>query len=152
MIVKYGQGFEVAEPLDMRDKVDALQRELLRLPQCELETRHYFHGGMYCREVLHSAGVTLTGKVHRKEHFFMVVSGTVSVTTDDGVETITGPRLINSMPGTKRAAHADTDSVIMTFHVTNATNVEDAELELVESDSASPFLPGNRLRLVEVSL
>lgn len=33
MIVKYGQGFEVAEPLDMRDKVDALQRELLRLPQ-----------------------------------------------------------------------------------------------------------------------
>lgn len=143
MIVKYGQGFEVAEPLDMRDKVDALQNELSKMPQYEPVTEHIFHGGMYCRKVFREAGVLVVGKVHLFEHFYMIVSGSVIITTDEGVVTIEGPELICSKPGTKRAVYALTDTTCMTFHRTDATTVDDAETELVESDPDGQYLPGN---------
>jgi hypothetical protein len=101
---------------------------------------------MYCREVFREAGVLVVGKVHKKEHFYMIVSGTVAITTDDGVQEITGPRLLCSNPGAKRAVYAITDALCMTFHRTDATDVESAEEELVEYDPNSMYLPSNELK------
>lgn len=137
---------EQDRPLDMRDRVLALQSALVQMPQYEPITEHYFHGGMYCRKVFRHADVTVVGKVHKKEHFYLVVSGTVAVTTDDGVQVITGPHLLCSKPGTKRAVYSVTDAVCMTFHRTDSTTVEDAEEELVEHDPASMFTIGNKLK------
>lgn len=142
--VTYGQGF--APDVPMRARVERLQQELAKLPQYEPETKHYFHGGMYCREVYRNAGVMIVGRVHRKEHFYLIVSGTVVVTTDDGVQRLTGPHLIPSKAGTKRAVYSETPTVCMTFHVCEARNVEDAERELVEDDPTSMFAPGNVLK------
>lgn len=144
MNVTYGQGFAPAVP--MRERVERLQVELSKLQQYEPTTRHFFHGGMYCREVWRDAGVAIVGRVHRKEHFYLIVSGTVSVTTDAGVQTITGPHLILSKPGTKRAVLSQTPTLCMTFHATNARTVEEAERELVEDDPTSMFAPGNLLK------
>ncbi|CAB4126913.1 hypothetical protein UFOVP254_26 [uncultured Caudovirales phage] len=129
----------------MRDKVQALQVELSKLPQYEPDTHHVFHGGMYCRQVWRPAGVLVVGKVHKKEHFYLIVSGTVHITTDDGVERIVGPRLLRSKPGTKRAVYAETDTLCMTFHRTDTTTVEDAETELVEEDPTSMYSIGNQI-------
>jgi hypothetical protein len=109
-------------------------------------TKHYFHGGMYCREVWRDADVVVVGKVHRKEHFYVVVSGTVVITTDDGVQRLTGPALLMCMPGTKRAVYSETPALCMTLHRTDATTVEAAEAELVEEDSASMYLAGNLIK------
>jgi quercetin dioxygenase-like cupin family protein len=84
--------------------------------------------------------------VHKKEHFYVVVSGTICVTTDDGVQTITGPKILLSRPGTKRAVYAVTDALCMTFHVAESTTVEEAENELVEADPNSMFTIGNKLK------
>lgn len=137
---------EQDRPLDMRDRVLALQSALVQMPQYEPITEHYFHGGMYCRKVFRHADVTVVGKVHKKEHFYLVVSGTVAVTTDDGVQVITGPHLLCSKPGTKRVVYSVTDAVCMTFHRTDSTTVEDVEEELVEHDPASMFTVGNKLK------
>lgn len=128
------------------EKVNALQAALSEFPQYEPPTKHTFHAGMYCREVWRPAGVLVVGRVHKKEHFYMIVSGTVAITTDDGVQYLTGPHLLCSKPGTKRAVYAETDTLCMTFHRTDALTVEDAEKELVEEDPASMFLPGNVLK------
>ena len=56
------------------------------------------------------------------------------VTTDDGVEYLTGPAVVMSKPGTKRAVCAITDATCMTFHITSAKTPKDAEMELVEQD------------------
>lgn len=141
----YGTGFAPALAPSMRDRVGRLQSELQKLPQYEPETKHYFHGGMYCREVWRQAGVLVVGKVHKKEHFYLIVSGTVSITTDDGVQRITGPHLLQCSPGTKRAVLSETDALCMTFHVVDARTIEEAEQELVEPDSADMYTPGNRL-------
>ena len=146
MRVKYGEGFQVADNKPMESRVRALQDELIKLPQYEPLTTHTFHAGMYCREVFREAGVLVVGKVHKKEHFYMIVSGTVAITTDDGVQEITGPRLLCSKPGTKRAVYAITDALCMTFHRTDATDVESAEEELVEYDPNSMYLPSNELK------
>ena len=132
--------------LGMRQKVQTLQNVISQLPQYEPETKHTFHAGMYCREVWRPAGVIIVGKVHKKEHFYLIVSGTVAITTDEGVKSVTGPTLLCSKPGTKRAVYAETDALCMTFHVVDAKTIEDAEQELVEEDDSSMFTLGNKLK------
>ena len=151
MRVTYGKGFEVAPAVSMVDKVKALQVEVSKLPQYEPKTKHYFHGGMYCREVFRHADVLIVGKVHKKEHFYLVVSGSLAITTDDGVQEITGPHLLCSKPGTKRAVYALTDAICMTFHRVESDNVEDAEVELVEHDPESMFSIGNKVKVKELT-
>ena len=143
MNVTYGKGFEVATEPTMRARVEHLQAEISKHPQYQPKTTHTFHGGMYCRQVWRDADVTIVGRVHKKEHFYYVVSGTVVVTTDDGLQTITGPHLLCSKPGTKRAVYSVTEALCVTFHRVDATTVEDAEAELVEHDPASMFGIGN---------
>jgi hypothetical protein len=148
MKITYGKGFEIAqeEKIDMRTKVEALQAEISKHEQYEPLTNHTFHGGMYCREVWRAADVTIVGKVHKKEHFYLVASGTVVITTDDGVRRVTGPCLLCSKPGTKRAVYSETDALCMTFHVVDAKTVEGAEEELVEIDPLSMFGIGNTVK------
>ena len=151
MQVTYGPEF-FPPCVDMQGRVVALQEELAKLPQYEPLTEHIFHGGMYCRQVWRQAGVTIVGKVHKKEHFYMVVSGTIIVTTDDGVKRITGPSLICSMPGTKRAVYSETDALCITFHRVDSTTVEDAEGELVEYDPRAKFTTGNTIKVQEIEV
>jgi hypothetical protein len=124
MKVTYGRGFLPA--ISMHQKVERLQEVLSALPQYEPPTTHYFHAGMYCREVWRKADVMVVG-VGEPQRF-------------------TGPHLILSAPGTKRAVYAETDVLCMTFHRTDATTVEAAEAELVEEDAAAMYGPGNLIK------
>lgn len=151
--VTYGNEFEVAPPEMTRQRVDVLQSELSKLPQYEPQTKHYFHGGMYCREVFRHAGVLVVGAVHKKEHFYLIVSGTVAITDGEGnVQEVTGPHLFQSKPGTKRAVYAITDTLCMTFHAIEATTVEEAEAELVEVDPDSMYSLGNQVKHEEIEV
>jgi quercetin dioxygenase-like cupin family protein len=152
MTVTYGKGFEVATPRTLAERVAALQDEISKHPQYEPPTEHVFHGGMYCRQVWRPAGCLIVGKVHKKEHFYMIVSGTVKVTTDDGVQTITGPMLLCSNPGTKRAVYAETDAMCMTFHRVESNTVEEVESELVEDDPNSMFTIGNKVKNQQIEV
>jgi hypothetical protein len=145
MKVTYGKGF--APAVSMRQRIERVQEELAKLPQYEPKTTHRFHGGMYCREVWREAGVLVVGKVHKKEHLYLIVSGTVCIS--DGIgepQRFTGPHMIESSPGTKRAVYAETDVLCMTFHRTDASTVEAAEAELVEEDEAAMYSAGNRIK------
>jgi hypothetical protein len=140
--VTFGKGF--APVISMRQKVERLQEQIAALPQYEPKTTHYFHAGMYCREVWRKADIMVVGKVHLKEHMYLIVSGTVLITDGDGEpQRFTGPHMMLSQPGTKRAVYAETDVLCMTFHRTDATTVEAAEAELVEADDLSMYAPGN---------
>lgn len=140
----------VLSPELMRRKVEALQAAVSQMPQYEPITKHTFHGGMYCREVFRHAGVLVVGKVHKKEHFYLIVGGTVMITTDEDVQYVVGPQLICSKPGTKRAVYAETDTLCMTFHRVESDNVEDAEAELVEDDPTAMYAIGNQVKMKEL--
>ena len=150
MIVKYGRGFEVEK--SHREKVCNLQAIISTLPQYEPVTEHLFHGGVYCRKVFQKADATIVGKVHKKDHFFFVLDGTLIVSSEDGAKTITGPAFIKSNPGTKRAIYSVTDSTYMTIHSIETTSLEDAESELVEDDPLAMFGVGNVLKTQSIEV
>jgi quercetin dioxygenase-like cupin family protein len=142
--------FATNKPLT--DRINTLKTEMLKMNQVELPTQHLFHGGMYCRQVWRPAGCTIVGKVHKKEHFYMVVSGTVAITTDDGVQELTGPAMLCCKPGTQRAVYAITDALCMTIHRAEANTVEQVEDELVETDPESAFGIGNMLKTPQIEV
>lgn len=139
---------EIAKLLQssLADKMQRLKGEMAKIPQVELPTEHYFADGMYCRVLPRKAGMVIFGKVHKKEHFYVVCTGTVAVTTDNGVQQVTGPRVIVSKPGTQRAVWALTDAVCMTVHRTDKTDIEEVERDLIEPDDEALFGPGNVLK------
>lgn len=130
----------------LRNPAKQIQKVISQLPQYEPETNHYFAGGMYCREVKRCKDALIVGKVHKKEHFYVVASGTVAISQEgEKAKEVTGPAVIKSAPGTKRAVLALTDAVCMTFHRVDCETVAEAEAELVEEDPDAMFTIGNKV-------
>lgn len=119
-----------------REQIMALEEAIKTLPQVDLNehTKHHFAPGVYVRELFIPAGTVLTGKIHRFEIMNILVSGTLRVTTDDGVQELIGPMIFNSKAGSKKAAVTLTDVVFLNIHPTNLTDVEQIEREVIASD------------------
>ena len=131
-----------------RSDIDRFQASLLKLPQAQgIRTDHYFADGMYCRTVWRPAGCAIVGKVHKKEHFYVVLQGEVTVTSVGEIpQRIKGPKVLVSAVGTKRAVYAHVDSMCMTVHRIDgdSSDLEKIEEELVEPDEAALFGIGNQ--------
>jgi hypothetical protein len=132
----------------MNELVFKLQASMRNLPQATgLITKHYWADGMYCRELYRPADTTIVGKVHKKEHLFIVVSGTLLITNgDEPTEEVTGPKVFVCQPGTKRATYAVTDVTAITVHRCEFRDMADIDNDLVEYDPDALFLPGNSLK------
>lgn len=106
-----------------------------------------FADGMYCRRVFRRRGTTIIGKVHKKEHFYIVVKGRVAVTNNGGTATTyEAGDVIKSEAGTKRAVFALEDSLCMTVHRTDNTDLAEIEKELLEPDELAWFDAENVLK------
>lgn len=137
------------DTLHQRDLVERLQRAMREFPQLEMDTEHYFADGMYCRVLPRPKGALIVGKVHKREHFYMVVSGKVAVTVGEVVTEYTAPAVLVSKPGTKRAVLALEDSVCLTVHRTDKTDLDEIERELIEEDPTTLFNSSNKLKSLE---
>ena len=130
-----------------KQPVAALRAHLEALPQYEPETESYFHGGMLCREVWRPAGVMVIGRVHKKEHLYVILEGTVAITDGEGKAVEAGPgTVIRSKPGTQRAVLALTDARCLTIQRTDSSTLEEAEEELMEPDPDSRFDASNKVK------
>ena len=128
----------------MTGKVWRLQAEMVKLPQADLPTEHFFADGMYARVLKRPAGTLIVGKVHKKEHFYIVTKGKVEVAGEEGTKTYEAGDVIVSKPGTKRAVLALEDSICMTVHRTKKKNLEKIEKELIEEDHKALFNAQNK--------
>lgn len=124
--------------LPSRERVLDLQHALADLPQVDMPVTHHHAPGVYVREVFHPAGVAVVGYEHTTEHLFLLVSGELTVTTDDGMRTLRGPCMVRTAPGTKRAAYAHTDCVVMTIHATDKTDPDAIMAEITVPEPGSP--------------
>jgi mannose-6-phosphate isomerase-like protein (cupin superfamily) len=129
-----------------RDDIERLQQAMAQMPQIALETKHHFADGMYLRELARPAGTTIVGKVHRREHFYIVLQGEVTVVGEGGPVRLKAPCILVSPPGTKRAVYAHVDSICCTVHRTDSTDLEEIERELIEPDETALFDAHNRLK------
>ena len=96
-----------------------------------IEPMHYFAKGLYARAIHIPKGTLLTGKIHKQEHLNIVAQGVISVLTEDGPQTVRAPFTMVSKPGTKRVGYAHEDTVWITVHATDETDVNRIENDLV---------------------
>ena len=117
------------------------------MPQVVPETEHYFAGGMYCRVVREAAGTLVVGKKHKKAHFYIIVEGAIAVVQNGAERKVyEAPSIIVSNPGTQRALFILEDSVFLTVHRTDKTDLDEIEAEQIESDQLALFDSHNQLK------
>jgi hypothetical protein len=109
--VTYGKGFE-APAVVMRQKVEALQHELLKMPQAVIVTEHVFKPGVYERKITIPPWTVLTGAEHKTDYKVRLEVGTIAVNTDDGVKVLTGPLEFDAKAGMQRAGRVFEDQVV----------------------------------------
>ncbi len=102
---------------------------------------HTFTPGLYAREIRMPRGAVLTSKVHKTQHPFVVSSGAANVYNEaiGRWELIRAPHIGVTQPGTRRLLVIVQDMVWTTFHVTQTTDLEALEDELLEEDT-NPIL------------
>ena len=129
-----------------REQINALQAEMVNMPQAELKTDHYFSGGMYCRRVFRLAGTLIVGKIHKEDHLFMCASGQIMAWTENGMKTLNAGDVVESKAGTKRVTLALTDAIGITIHKTDEKDLEIIEKQLIEPDNLALFDFNNEIK------
>ena len=128
-----------------REQIDRLQAEMVKMPQVELQTDHYFAGGMYCRRVIQPAGTTIVGKIHKKAHIFLCAAGEIIAWSEKGMMNLKAGDVLESQPGTKRVGYAVQDSVVITIHQTDKTDLDEIEAEIIEPDVMALYDARNQI-------
>ena len=126
--------FDIMEAPSRQD-VAALEEAMKDMPQADCPVAHFFAKGAYMRCVHLPAGTHLTSKTHQTQHISVIISGDVTVFMPDG-ETgrYQGPYVFITEPNTKRAIVVHEDTVWVTFHVTNKTDLSEIEREIMSED------------------
>jgi hypothetical protein len=121
---------------------------MVKMPQADLQTEHYFsESGMYCRKVFRPAGTLIVGKVHKHHHLFLCAMGEIIAWTENGMKRLQAGDVVESKPGTKRVTLAVSDAIGITIHRTDKTDLEEIEAELVEPDNTALFDSSNLLKI-----
>ena len=96
---------------------------------CPVE--HTFTKGLYTRKIFMPKGMVLTSKIHKICHPYFILEGDVDVITEEGMVNIKAPYFGITQAGTKRAIKVNEDCVWVTCHVTNETDLEKIEAQII---------------------
>lgn len=112
-----------------------LQDIMARLPQVDCPLKHHFSPGVYAREMLMISGTAVVGKRHAHAHLLIVASGDVTILNGSGRMRVCAPMVLNSPAGVKRAIFAHEDSTLITIHLTDETDVDKIEDQVIIKES-----------------
>ena len=111
-----------------------IPKELTRgIPDYDYE--HILQNGWYIRKIAIPKGDLVCGLVHKTTHDNFVLSGEVSIISDEFLFTAKSGAKFQSSKETKKMVYAHTDVVYATTHKTNKTNLDEIMKDTVyESD------------------
>lgn len=92
---------------------------------------HKFSEGMYVREIFIPKGMCVVGKIHKHSHPNFLLKGEVLVVTEQGKEHLKAPLSMISPAGIKRVVFALEDSIWITVHATQETDLVKIEDEVI---------------------
>jgi hypothetical protein len=129
-----------------------VQQQLSESPDhIDVPVQHHFAPGVYMRQMDAAAGTLVVSKMHRTEHMNILLKGSLTVATEDGIQLMTAPCVLKSMPGTKRIGYFHEDSSWITVHPTEETDLEKIEQQvIVPDDEIDQFLASLPSRLKEI--
>lgn len=88
--------------------------------------KHSFSDGIYTREMFLPKDTFAIGKIHKLDHTWFLLKGSLLIATQDGVEKVVAPFQGNSKAGVKRAVYVLEDSVFVNVFPNNG-NVKDID-------------------------
>jgi hypothetical protein len=93
--------------------------------------KHTFVPGNYVREIFLPKGMLFVTKIHKITHPFFILTGDVSVLTEEGVVRIKGPFQGITREGTKRIIFVHENTVWITVHSTDSTDLKEIEEQVI---------------------
>ena len=125
--------------LQERRGILALQDLMMDMPEedkfdLDALTQHFFAPGVYARMFFIEKDSVVVGKLHKTEHLNIICKGKCSVSTEDGPLILEGPCIVNSRPGIKKAVFALEDTTWITIHVTDETDLDKIEKQVIAKD------------------
>jgi len=124
--------------LSPRKTIQEFEKVLSSHPDCfhgdtvNCPLKHSFAPGVYVREIFIPKDTIVVGKIHKHEHPNFLMSGKVEVFTEgEGLRILEAPLSMISKAGTKRVVRAIEDTVWITVHATEETNLEKIEEHVI---------------------
>lgn len=132
-IADFTNGVAINDPLSMRQKIVNLKDAILDSPDSHIEgeVRNIFTPGIYARELTIPAGSVIVGKVHKQINMNIITKGEISVLTEDGIKIVKAGEVIISQAGIQRVGYAHEETVWITLHGTNETDLDKIEDEFI---------------------
>ena len=130
-------GLEIRRRKEFREKMTELESTITEFGMQGVElheanpVKHTFAGGCYIREIYNPANHLIVTKIHKKEHPFFLMKGSMSILTEEGIQEIEAPYQGVTKPGTKRAIYTHEECIFITVHATDNTSIEEIEEEVV---------------------
>ena len=88
--------------------------------------KHTFADGVYIRQMDMKKESIVVGAIHKHLHVWFLLTGHVTITTEDTTEDYIAPCYVVSTPGVKRVILANEDSIFVNIHK-NPSNTKDLD-------------------------
>ena len=95
--------------------------------------KHTFADGVYIRQMDMITGSVVVGAIHKHLHVWFLLTGHITVATEDTTEDYIAPCYVVSTPGVKRVILANEDSIFVNVHKnpSNTKDIDQLEKEIV---------------------
>ena len=129
--------------LNVREQIKGLQDSLMSIAdEVNVVThhdsvifplKHSFADGVYIREMSMNKGSLLVGAIHNHLHVWFLMSGHITVATEEESIEYIAPCPIIATPGSKRVIYANENTVFVNIHKnpTNCRSIEELEKDIV---------------------
>ena len=132
-----------------RSKILELEKELLKsndenivsnngniVRSEQFPLKHSFADGIYVRQMNIKKDSAVIGAIHNHLHVWFLLTGNITVATENSTEDYIAPCYIVSQPGAKRVIYAHEDSIFVNIHKnpTNTQDLNELEAEIVSKN------------------
>ena len=95
--------------------------------------KHTFADGVYIRQMDMVENSIVVGAIHKHLHVWFLLTGHVTIATEDTTEDYIAPCYVVSTPGVKRVILANEDSIFVNIHKnpSNTQDIDKLEKEIV---------------------
>ena len=95
--------------------------------------KHAFADGIYIRQMDMAKDTVVVGAIHKHLHVWFLLTGHVTIATEDVTEDYIAPCYVVSTPGVKRVILANEDSIFVNIHKnpSNTRDLDELEKEIV---------------------
>ena len=112
MTVTYGKGFTPKVHVPLREKVERLQEELLKMPQADVQYLHSFEPGKYIRTMIAPPWTVIVGAEHKTPYKVRLEKGSIAVNIDEEIHLLTAPLEMDAPAGIKRVGQVFEDELV----------------------------------------